>query len=412
VAAVRQRAHAWLLSDARSGRAPHPVPVSVPEIGPDGGRTLPRRSLLWRVLVSPVYGVLRWVLGTFALVHATLAWLSLVTTGRHPERLRRAQYRTLALCGDIDAYLLLLVPARPRLPEVDPRLAPGGLALVDHPPLPPWTRRTGRLAIVVDLFCGVFVVGAAYGVLSGAGVDVDGSLVATLGLDLLIQTLAPLMGFYLVASDTPLTVSQLGLHVLRPKQSLGLAAGLIAGYVVLGAALLLLMTPFLADSGDSGGIVPDGAGTAWTLGFVALATIVAPVLEETFYRGIMFQALRTGRGTWTAAVVSSVAFACAHLDFSPLALLDRSLIGVGLCYLFARTGRLLPGMFAHSMNNAIVLPLGLGWTWQVPIVVLVSLVGVLALASAATRLRGSWDPVGLRRTVAPTVDDAAGGAVP
>lgn len=402
---TRQRAHAWLLSDTRSGRTPNPVPLTVP----DGAR-LPRRSLLWRALTSPVYGVARWVLGTFAAVYATLAWIAVMAGGRHPQRLRRAQYRVLALCGDIDAYLLLLVPARPRLPEVDPRLAAGGIAYVDHPPLPPWTRRTGRLAIVVDLFCGIFVVGAAYGALDSAGVDVENGVVAIFALDLLIQTLAPLMGFYLVASDTPLTVTQLGLHVLRPKQSLALAAGLIAGYAVLGLALLLLATPFLAD--DGGGIVPDDAGTIWTVVFVGLATVIAPVFEETFYRGIMFQALRVGRGTWTAAAVSSVAFAAAHLDFNPLALIDRSLIGIGLCYLFARTGRLLPGMFAHSMNNAIVLPLGLGWTWQVPIVVVLSLLGVLLLASIANRMRGTWDPVGLRRTVAPTVDDATGRAVP
>ncbi|MCW3041742.1 MAG: family intrarane metalloprotease [Solirubrobacterales bacterium] len=399
--AVRQRAHAWLLSDTRSGaHEPHPVLVVVP-----GTPGLPRRSLLWRLLTSPVYALLRWVLGVFAAVLALAAAVSELAVGRHPRRLQRTQYRLLALCGDIDAYLLLLVPARPRLPEVDPRLAPGGVPFVDHPPLPPWTRRTGRLAIGVDLFCGVFVVGAAAGALAAAGADIEEDLGAILALDLLIQTLAPLMGFYLVASETPLTVTQLGLHVLRPLRSLGLACGLIGSYAILLLALALLAAPLAVDRG--GGIVPDDAGVAWTLVFVALATVVAPVFEETFYRGIMFQALRAGRGTWTAAVVSSVAFACAHLEFNPLALADRALIGVGLCSLFARTGRLLPGMFAHSINNAVVLPLGLGWTWQVPLVVLLSLLGVLALATLASRFRGAWDPVGLLRVPAPTAATAA-----
>ncbi len=393
--AVRQRAHAWLLTDVRSGaRAPRPLvrlPVGVPDLGP----RLPRRSLLARLVLLLPYAVGRWVLGCFAACFATLAWLALVLARRHPPRLRAVQFRVLALCGDIDAYLLLLVPARPRLPEPDPRLAAAGTPTPDHGPLPPWSRRTGRLAIGVDLFCGLVVVGFVSGALDGAGVDVSESLVAILALDLLIQTLAPLMGFYLAASEAPLTVRQLGLHALRPWRSLAAAGALLAAYPVIALSLGALSIPFVAMTSADNGLVPDGTGTAWTLVFLAFATVVAPVFEETFYRGIMFQALRTGRGTWAAAVISSVFFAIAHLEFDPLALADRTLIGIGLCYLFARTGRLLPGMFAHSINNAIVTPLAVGWTWQVPFVVVGSLVAVLALAALVSRRRGTWDPVGL-----------------
>lgn len=406
VRATRQRAHAWLLSDVRAGRTPHPVAVTVPDRGPH----IRRRSLLARILLAPALALQRWIIGGFAVTAAVAAWLCLVLGRRHPAGIRALQHRLLALCGDLDTYVLLLVPTRPRLPEVDPRLAPGGVAFEDHPPLPPWPRRTGRLAVGVDFVCGLVVVGAAAGALTGAGADLDSDPGAVLGLDLLIQTLAPLMGFYLAASEAPLTVAQLGLHVLRPWRSAGLAVRLIGAYAVLLGTLGVLALPLAGDSSDGGGLVPDGSGTAWTIVFIGLATVIAPVLEETFYRGIMFQALRAGRGTWTAAVISSIAFACAHLEFSPVALLDRSLIGIGLCYLFARTGRLLPGMFAHSINNAIVTPLAVGWTWQVPIVLVVSLLLVLLLATLAGRLRGAWDPTGL--TGRATGGAAVGGAVP
>jgi membrane protease YdiL (CAAX protease family) len=413
--AARQRAHAWLLSDVRAAeRAAAALPVTVPDLG----RGLRRRSLLARIVLAPGYGVIRWVLGTFAVLFAMAAWVTLVVARRHPPRLRAAQFRVLALCGDIDAYLLLLVPARPHWPEPDPRLAPAGAPGPDHVPLPPWSRRTGRLAVGLDLFCGVVVIGFAYGILDAVGVNPDDSLGALLALDLLIQTLAPLMGFYLAASEAPLTVAQLGLGVLRPRRSLGAAALLIAAYPVVALSLGALTVPFLADTNGSR-IVPDGSGPGWTIVFLALATVIAPVFEETFYRGIMFQALRAGRGTWTAAVVSSVFFALAHLDFNPVAIADRSLIGIGLCYLFARTGRLLPGMLAHSMNNAIVLPLSIGWTWQVPIVIVASLVGVMLVAALVSSRRGTWDPVGLglglvdaEPIVALTAQEHRDGAVP
>jgi membrane protease YdiL (CAAX protease family) len=412
--ATRQRAHAWLLTDVCSGVAPPAVPVSDPAMGP----RVPRRSLLGRVLLIPCLVLGRWVLGTFAVVYAAIAWVSLLTARRHPAGVRRAQYRVLALCGDLDAYLLLLVPARPPLPEVDPRLAPSGTPTVDHAPLPPWPRRTGRLAVGLDLFCGLVVVGAAAGLLEAAGVDLSEDLAAILALDLLVQTLAPLMGFYLAASEAPLTVAHLGLHVLRPWRSAVAAFGLIGGYVVLLLSLGALALPFAAQTSGDNGIVPDGTSLGWTLVFIALATVIAPVFEEVFYRGTMFQALRARRGTWTAAVVSSVLFAAAHLEFDPVALIDRSLIGIGLCYLFARTGRLLPGMFAHSINNAIVTPLALGWTWQAPIVVVVSLLAVWVLAALVSSRRGAWNPMGL---VVPAglgpvmvgkAPGAAGGAVP
>ncbi|MCW3014620.1 MAG: family intrarane metalloprotease [Solirubrobacterales bacterium] len=389
--ATRQRAHTWLLSDVRSGVTPHPVAVHAPALG--AGVT--RRSLAGRVLLSPLFVLERWVLGTFAAVYATIAWVCLVAARRHPARLCRAQYRVLALCGDIDAYMLLLVPARPRLPEVDPRLAPAGAPTADHAPLPPWPRRTGRLAVGLDLFCGLVVVGAVAGFLEGAGADLSVDLGAILALDLLVQTLAPLMGFYLAASEAPLTVGQLGLHVLRPWRSAAAAFGLIGSYVILLLGLAAVALPFTAETSGGNGLVPDGTSLGWTLTFIALATVIAPVFEEIFYRGIMFQALRARRGTWTAAVISSVFFAIAHLEFDPVVLIDRSLIGIGLCYLFARTGRLLPGMFAHSINNAIVAPLAIGWTWQVPAVVVVSLLAVLALAALVSSRRGTWNPMGL-----------------
>jgi membrane protease YdiL (CAAX protease family) len=395
--ATRQRAHAWLLSDVRAGRAPHPVAVQLPALGAG----VPRRSLLARVALAPAAFLARWTIGGFAVTAAVASWVCLVAARRHPAALRRLQHRLLALCGDLDAYALLLVPARPRPPEVDPRLAPGGVAFVDHPPLPPWPRRMGRMAIGIDAFCGVVVVGVVAGALAGAGVDIDRDVVAVLALDLLIQTLAPVMGFYLAASEAPLTVAQLGLHVLRPRRSAALAFGLIGAYAIVLVSFGALALPLAGETSDGGGLVPDGASLGWTIVFIGLATVVAPVFEETFYRGIMFQALRAGRGTWTAAVVSSIAFACAHLEFSPVALIDRSLIGIGLCYLFARTGRLLPGMFAHSINNAIVTPLAIGWTWQVPLVVIVSLLLVLLLAALASRLRGAWDPVGVATGAVP-----------
>lgn len=376
-AGARARAYAWLLTDRPPRRSTAVVVLRPPPPG-----RLPRRSVLARLVAFPWYALLRYATAVLAVLFAALAWLSLVVVRRHPRRLRAAQFGLQAFATDVDCWLLLLSRDRPRLPEPDPRLRTG-LPLGDHAPLPPFTRRLGWIAIAVDLVGGIFVSSVFYGA--------EGTIWAIFLADLAIQFLAPYLGVYLASQAGPLTVAEFGLHVIRPLRSLGGAVGLIGLYAVMLVSLFVLVAPFAADSG--GGIVPGGASTAWTIAFVALGTVVAPVLEELFYRGFMFQALRQGRGTWGAAAISSVAFAAAHFEFSPVALADRALIGIGLCWLFARTGRLVPGMFAHSINNAIVIPLVIGWDWQIAVVLPASLAVIAALATVASRRRGEWAPL-------------------
>lgn len=381
---ARTRAYAWLLTDVAPRRPAPSLVVHEPPATPFRRRT----SVLWPLGV-PWWLLLRYLTGVLAWLLATASWLCRISVARHPERLRAAQWTLQAFATDLDCRVLLLVPGRVRLPEPDPRLRVGAApdALGDHAPLPPFTRRLGWIAIAVDLVGGLLVSSLFY----GSGGDAEDIVVVIFVADVAIQVLGPYLGIYLASQTGPLSVAQFGLHVLRPLRSLGWAVTLIALYAVLLLALLLLVLPFAAD--DGGGIVPDGASTAWTIAFVGLGTVVAPMFEEFFYRGFMFQALRQGRGTWAAAGISSFAFAAAHFEFSPFALADRALIGIGLCWLFARTGRLLPGMFAHSINNAIVIPLVIGWDWQIAIVLPASLAVIALIAAVVSHRRGEWAPL-------------------
>ncbi len=379
--AARTRAYVWLLTDRPPRRStvtlrPPPAEVS-------------RRSALARLVAAPWYLLLRYLTAVFAGLFAVAAWLCLVLARRHPARLRAAQWTAQAFATDLDCWLLLVSPARPRVPEPDPRLRPGARPGRDYAPLPPWTRRVGWVAVGVDLV-GVMIISSLF---VGASLGVEPALWIVLLADLAIQFIGPYLAIYLASQSGPLTVAQFGLHAIRPLRSLGWAVVLVAIAGVVLFALAMLVGPFAAATEDGGGIVPDDASTTWTIVFVAIGTVVAPIFEEFFYRGFVFQALRERRGTWGAAVISSVGFAAAHFDFDPVALANRALIGVGLCWLFARTGRLLPGMFAHSINNAIVIPLLIGWDWQIAIVLPASLAIIALLATIVSRRRGEWTPV-------------------
>lgn len=373
-AGARTRAYAWLLTDRPPRRA------VLHHVAPDPATT--RLALLLRPLGLPWFLILRYFVSALAVALSVLSWPCLVVARRQPRAFASGLWQLNALAIEIDCWLLLVGGRRPRLPEPDPRL--NGRPLGDHQPLVPWRRRTGYLAIGVDLVAGLIVSVLFAGVL---GLEVWDVIVVTFIADLCIQAMQPYLGIYLASQEAPISVRQFGLHVLHPFRSLAAAVGLMGVYAILLMATAMLAGVFVAETDSGGGIVPDGASTTWTIVFVAIGTVIAPIFEEFFYRGFMFQALRQGRGTWTAAGISSLAFAAAHLEFAPAALIDRAAIGIGLCWLFAKTGRLLPGMFAHSINNAIVIPLVIGWTWQIAIVLPGSLLVITCIAFAVSRLR-------------------------
>jgi membrane protease YdiL (CAAX protease family) len=90
-----------------------------------------------------------------------------------------------------------------------------------------------------------------------------------------------------------------------------------------------------------------------------LASIVAPIVEETMFRGVLYRHLRAVSGGWHpvwsvlfSAVVVSFLFAVIH----PQGILAVPvLMALALAFTLMREwrGTLLPSMIAHSINNAV-----------------------------------------------------------
>jgi len=90
-----------------------------------------------------------------------------------------------------------------------------------------------------------------------------------------------------------------------------------------------------------------------------LASVVAPIVEETMFRGVLYRHLRAATfGWWPAlsvlfsAVVVSFLFAVIH----PQGLLAVPLLmSLALAFTLMREwrGTLLPSMIAHGINNAV-----------------------------------------------------------
>lgn len=84
-----------------------------------------------------------------------------------------------------------------------------------------------------------------------------------------------------------------------------------------------------------------------------IGMVLAPVTEELYFRGFLFPALRERFGIIAGFAGNSFLFGLMHLDawrFFPLAL-----GGLGLTYLYNRTGNILVPIFAHATWNGIMI---------------------------------------------------------
>jgi len=85
--------------------------------------------------------------------------------------------------------------------------------------------------------------------------------------------------------------------------------------------------------------------------FIVLAVIVAPVLEETFFRGFVFQGLGSSWGPILGGVVSALIFSLTHQQLSVL--VPIFLLGVLLAAAFYWTRSIYTNMTMHAIFNLL-----------------------------------------------------------
>lgn len=137
----------------------------------------------------------------------------------------------------------------------------------------------------------------------------------------------------------------------------GLGYGIVAWFVatLIGAAIAL----GLGELGVE--IQPQAAERALALvdpWLIVLAVVViAPVAEEIFFRGVVYNAWRREHGRTRALFGSSVLFAVIHPSL--VALVPIFLVGLGLAWLYERTRSLLACIVMHATFNGIAVILAL-----------------------------------------------------
>ena len=124
------------------------------------------------------------------------------------------------------------------------------------------------------------------------------------------------------------------------------------------------------------------------IGAAVMVCLLAPVVEEFFFRGFFFRALRNWRGFWPAAILTGVIFGAIHWEGPGAAgvIVPLMILGFGFCLLYERTGSLHPCIALHAINNAVAFGISVDWTWQVPILVVAAVAACFAVTLGVSRV--------------------------
>ena len=96
-------------------------------------------------------------------------------------------------------------------------------------------------------------------------------------------------------------------------------------------------------------MLKDTAGSGgWA---VLTLVIVAPIVEEVLFRGIVQETVTRQYGAWRGLLVASAIFGIIH--FIPQQVINAFFAGLVLGYIYLKTGSLIPVIMIHAINNAI-----------------------------------------------------------
>ena len=131
----------------------------------------------------------------------------------------------------------------------------------------------------------------------------------------------------------------------------------VGGWLMVTPLVMLTGWLLVRLVGDPGGSNPLlelvlGSHDPIALGLLALtAVVLAPLFEETIFRGALLPVLAARLGPLVGVLVSGLLFAMAHISVGELAPL--TVLGVGLGLVRLRSGRLWPSVLMHGLWNAV-----------------------------------------------------------
>ena len=133
--------------------------------------------------------------------------------------------------------------------------------------------------------------------------------------------------------------------------ALGIGWGAVAwlGSTLIGGVVVLIMDALGMDPQPQAAEQAIELVEPWLV--IIAVVVVAPIAEEVFFRGVVFNALLREAGPRWAFIGSSALFAVIHLSL--VAVVPLFLLGLAFAWIYQRTQNLLAPIAMHAVVNAV-----------------------------------------------------------
>lgn len=210
-----------------------------------------------------------------------------------------------------------------------------------------------------------------------SGTDPSAAATVHFGVVLVAQfgVVAGALGWWRMRGGSWSTLREVaGLGGIRAGGSaigLGLLGYALAIVIAIGGFMVTALLSWLVGAKNFG--APShpvhealaGGGALGVIVIFTMAVVAAPIIEEIFFRGVLYRALRDRVGPGKAALfagvvgatlISSLYFGLIHpqgILFAPV----LAGLGAGFCLVREWSGSVIPGILAHALNNGLMLGL-------------------------------------------------------
>lgn len=225
-----------------------------------------------------------------------------------------------------------------------------------RPPAPsvPWTARQVLISVAAITVVFMVVLGSVIGLAEIVDVGEWGEDVILLGAAFVLQGVMLLSVWYFAVRPAGSHWALLGFRRVKPISTTLIT---IAGITICHALVIAYVQ--VVNWLDIDTLVPGNPFESWnidTISFAIIAfsaVIIAPLFEEIFFRGFMYQAFRKTMRVWLAAILTSLIFGIAHID--PAIIIPIALVGMILLGIYRWTGNLWSSIITHAGYNAIAV---------------------------------------------------------
>ncbi|MGH2756519.1 MAG: lysostaphin resistance A-like protein [Actinomycetota bacterium] len=209
----------------------------------------------------------------------------------------------------------------------------------------------------------VFLTGVAFGVLaivvvliSFEAIQLDLSGPVQVGIaSVVIYAAVLLSGWLFVLKRRGATAADVGFKWVGAGPLL-IAIPIVLGLMAVTALILFGIEELFGGVPTAQDQVAPDESSLQVIDLVWLllaGSVAAPIVEEFFFRGLLYRYLRVRSGFWIGALVSALLFAVFHI--TPALMPALFVFGIVQAWLYERYDSLYPPILLHALNNGVLL---------------------------------------------------------